>query len=73
MNFKNGLKDFVITFVVIFVVTLVIAAGATYGYELIAHGDGIINWVTSFYLAITMGVLYAMVNIYSRRIKAQNR
>jgi len=50
--------DFVVTFIVTLVVTIIV----TFLWNLIAHGDAVIDWATSFRLAIILGIALPTVN-----------
>jgi len=50
------IKSFLIGFVTTFAVTLVVAAIATYLWNLIAHGQSAVDWETSFRFAIILGI-----------------
>ena len=69
MIIKNAVFDFAITFVI----ALVAAAATTFVYESIAHGEGVVGWTTSLFLATVLGVIVAIVNARARRVKAANR
>ena len=52
MKIKNLLIGFAITFAV----TIVVAAIVTYLWNLIAHGQGTVDWETAFRFAIILGI-----------------
>jgi hypothetical protein len=50
------IKELLVGFVVTFVVVLVVAAIVTYLWNLIVHGQSVVDWEMSFRLAIALGV-----------------
>jgi hypothetical protein len=46
-------------FIANFSLTIVVAAIVTFLWSLIAHGSGIINWETSFVLALVLATVLA--------------
>ncbi len=50
-------KELLINFTITFALTLVITVVVTFLYSLIVHGTGIIDWETSFRLAIILGIV----------------
>ena len=52
MNLKNILRGFVVHFVLV----LIVSAVVSYLYSLVAHGQGIIDWESSFRLATIFGI-----------------
>jgi len=56
MDFKKLLINFITTFVLTFVVTVIV----TFLYSLIVHRAGIVDWETSFRLAIILGIVLSM-------------
>lgn len=53
---KMKIKDLLIGFVTTFALTLVVAVIVTYIWNLIAHGQGTVDWETSFRFAIILGI-----------------
>ncbi len=58
MNSRGWFVDFAVTFIVALVVTIIV----TLLWNLIAHGDAIIDWATSFHFAIILGIVLPIVN-----------
>jgi len=50
------IKKLLIGFATTFVVTLVVAAIVTYLWNLGVHGQSVVDWETSFRLAIILGI-----------------
>jgi len=65
MNFQNILRGFMVYFVLVFVVS----AGVGYLYSLVAHGQGMIDWGSSFRLAFIFGIVLPIVHELERRQK----
>jgi ABC-type sugar transport system permease subunit len=63
MKFKNILRGFVVYFVLI----LVVSAVVSYLYSLVAHGQGVIDWDSSFRLAFILGVTLPFVSELERK------
>lgn len=57
MNFKKVL----ISFVIGFVITLIVSGLVTYLYSLGFHETAKIDWKTSFRLAISLGILFTVI------------
>jgi len=57
MNFAKFARNFAITFAVVLVVSVIV----TFLYSLIVHGAGVIDWETSFRLAIILGIVLAWI------------
>jgi len=55
MNIRIVFWDFVANFSL----TIVVAAIVTFLWSLIAHGSGVINWETSFVLALVLATVLA--------------
>jgi len=53
-------KELLVNFVYVFAITFVAGVGVTYLYSLIAHGAGVIDWETSFRLAVIIGVVIGL-------------
>jgi hypothetical protein len=52
----NG-KTLVVEFGAVFAVTLVTTALVTFLWNVVGHGTGVIDWVTSFRFAIIFGLI----------------
>ena len=65
MNIKKLLIDFVTTFALI----LVVATIVTYLWNLIRHGQGTVDWATSFRLAIILGIALPVTRAMRSRKK----
>ena len=52
-----NIKRLVVEFVTIFAVALVATAVVTFLWNLIGHGESIIDWETSFRFAIIFGII----------------
>ena len=50
------IKNLLIGFATTFAVTIVVAAIVTYLWNLIAHGQGTVDWETAFRFAIILGI-----------------
>ncbi len=57
MDIKKLLINFVTTFAMMLVVTAIV----TFLYSLIIHGEGIVDWETSFRFAIILGIVLPWV------------
>ncbi len=62
MNTRQFLLDVALTILVTFGVT----AAVTYGYSLVVHGTGIIDWETAFSLALVLGIVLPLSRLRSR-------
>jgi hypothetical protein len=60
-------KKLAVEFVTVFVVALVTTAMVTFLWNIIGHGEGSVDWETSFRFAIVLGVVLTWVK--SRAIK----
>ena len=49
--------EMTIHFLITFVITFATAAIVSFLYSLIVHGSDVVDWETSFRLAITLGVI----------------
>lgn len=58
-----NLKRLLVEFAAVFAVTLATAAVVTFLWNLIAHGAGVIDWETSFRLAIVFGIILTSVKL----------
>jgi len=56
MKIKLFCKEFIKMFILTFIVTLVV----TYLWSLIIHNSGLIDWETSFRLAIIFGTIFGL-------------
>ncbi len=56
-----NIKKLVVEFITVFAVTLVTVALVTFLWNLIGHGQSIIDWETSFRFAIIFGILLTWV------------
>jgi len=65
MNFKNIIIDFVLHFIMVLVAAIIVS----FLYSLIVHGAGVIDWETSFRLAIIFGVVFSWINARERKRK----
>lgn len=59
MNARRLIQDMAITFPI----TLGVAAITTFGYSLIAHGSGVVNWETAFQLAFIFAIVLPLTRI----------
>jgi hypothetical protein len=57
MNIKQSLTDFVVFFAVTLVVTIVV----TFLWNFLVHGSPLVDWETSFRLAIIFGIVLPLV------------
>jgi len=57
MKIKKLLIDFITTFAVV----LVVSAIVSFLYSLIVHGSGVVDWDTSFRLAIIFGIALPLI------------
>jgi len=57
-----NLKQTALSFVTIFIVVLLVSVLVTYLYSLIIYNIGVINWETSFQLAIIFGIILTWLN-----------
>ena len=62
MNLANILRGFAVYFVLVFLVSAVVG----YLYNLVAHGQGVIDWASSLRLAFTFGVVLPIVGEFER-------
>jgi hypothetical protein len=62
-----NLKKLVIEFGTVFAITLVTAAIVTFLWNLIGHGESIVDWETSFRFAIVLAIVLTWAK--SREIK----
>lgn len=65
MNLKSILRGFIVYFVLVIIVSAVVS----YLYSHIAHGQGVIDWESSFRLAFIFGVALPIVNEFERKKK----
>ena len=62
-----NIRKLVVEFVTVFAVALVTTAIVTFLWNLIGHGEGTIDWETSFRFAIVFGILLTWLK--SREVK----
>lgn len=55
------LRKVLLYFLGIFIVTLIVSSIVTFFYSWIAHGDAMVEWGTSFRLAIILGFVMTWV------------
>ena len=60
-------RDLVVEFVTVFAIALVAGSLVTFLWNFIGHGESIVDWKTSFSLAILIGILLTWKK--SREIK----
>ena len=65
------IKKLLINFVTTFAMTLVVTAIVTFLYSLIIHGEGTVDWETSFRFAIILGIVLPWVK--AREIKKKEK
>lgn len=53
MNIRKYLTDLALIFVVVFLVSVIV----TFVYDLLAHGEGVVDWETAFRFAIVLGIV----------------
>jgi hypothetical protein len=58
MKFKKLASDFAINFIIVLVVSIIV----TYLYSFIVHSSGVIDWETSFRLALIFGIVIPLAN-----------
>lgn len=56
-------------FFVYFVLTFIVGAVVSYLYSLIAHGQGTLDWGSSFRTALTLGLLFSVAGELQRKEK----
>lgn len=59
MKIKLFFKEFIKKFLI----TLIVALVVTYLWNLIIHNSGLIDWETSFRLAIILGIVFGLTEI----------
>lgn len=57
----------ILEFLVIFLITLVVAVIVTLLWNLIAHGNAIVDWATSFRLALIFAIVLPLANRVGRK------
>lgn len=62
-----NIKKLIVEFVTVFTVALVTVALVTFLWNLIGHGERVVDWETSFRIAIIFGIILTWVK--SREIK----
>ena len=58
-----------IRFITVFTITLGIAAMVTFLWGLIGHGEGTVDWETSFTIAVILGVILTWAKSWETREK----
>jgi hypothetical protein len=53
---------YAIDFAVTFAIVLLVSVAVTFLYSLLVHGAGIVEWETSFRLALILGIALPIVN-----------
>ena len=59
MKFKQRLVDFTLVFIVTFAVTVAV----TFLWNLLIHANALVDWETSFRLAIIFGIVLPLVKV----------
>ena len=67
MKIKKFLIHFVTTFAVVFVVNAIVV----YLWNLIRYGEGAFNWQLTFTLAIIVGIILPLLDIWRSRKESQ--
>jgi hypothetical protein len=62
-------KELLIDFAITFILTFVVAAIVSFLYSLTAHGAGMVDWETSFHMAIILGIVLSWMKARERRGK----
>jgi len=57
------IKQMFIDFVLVFIVTLVVTVVVTFLWNILAHANTIVDWETSFRLAIVLGIVLPFVKV----------
>jgi hypothetical protein len=65
------IKTFLLDFLLVFAITLVVSIIVTFLWSLAFHNLAVIDWETSFSLAIIIGIIIPIVNARDRK-KAKN-
>jgi hypothetical protein len=60
-------KDFLVYFAITFVVVFVVNAIVVYLYNVIVHGQGAFDWGTTFSLAIMLGIVFPLSEVFRKR------
>lgn len=63
MNFRNILRGFIVYFALVLVVSSVVS----YLYSLVVHGQGAVDWGSSFRLAFIFGFTLPIVGEFERK------
>ena len=58
------IKKFLMHFVTTFAVTFVVNAIVVYIWNVIRHGEGAFNWETTFFFAITFGIVLPLLDAW---------
>lgn len=61
-----NIKPIFMYFVGIFALVLVVSTIVTFLYSLIVHGTGMVDWETSFRLALILGIVLTWTNARGR-------
>lgn len=64
-----NLKKIGIGFVTVFAITLLVSLGVTFLWSLLIHGVAIIDWETSFRLAIIFGIIFPIIDARNKNEK----
>ena len=67
MNFKKLAVEFVTVFVVVFLITTFV----TFLWNIIGHGERIIDWETSFRFAVIFGTILTWVKSRENKGKSE--
>ena len=60
---SRAIVDFLLTFVLAFAVTAIVSVL----WNLIAHGEGTVDWATAFRFGIVLGILLPWMNARNRK------
>ena len=63
MNVKEFVTSFVIVGSIVFIVTLIVA----YLYNVVVHGNGVLEWESSIRLALILGIALPIVRQLDRK------
>ena len=63
MNVKDLVTSFVIIGSIVFIVTLIVA----YLYNVVVHGNGVLEWESSIRLALILGIALPIVRQLDRK------
>jgi len=65
-------RDYFLQAAVTACVAFVVAAGVSYLYRLIVHGQAAVNWETALDLAIVLGVVLPLVSARGSAVREKN-